>query len=69
MWLEVDDEIFNLDKIRYITKSDYSVNGGSMEYVIYLDEYQISYDNEKDRDNDFYNISIALKINKNYLKI
>ena len=69
MWLEVDDELFNLDKIRYITKSDQSVNGGSMEYVIYLDEYQISYDNEKDRDNDFYNISIALKINKNYLKI
>lgn len=68
MWLELNDELYNLNKIRYITKKDYN-NENKIEYMLYFDDLYILYDNESERNNDFLNIKIALKNNKKYLKL
>lgn len=68
MWLELNDELYNLNKIRYITKKDYN-NENKIEYMLYFDDLYILYDNEFERNNDFLNIKIALKNNKKYLKL
>lgn len=68
MWLELNDELYNLNKIRYITKKDYN-NENKIEYMLYFDDLYILYDNKSERNNDFLNIKIALKNNKKYLKL
>ena len=68
MWIELNDELYNLNKIRYITKKDYN-NENKIEYMLYFDDLYILYDNESERNNDFLNIKIALKNNKKYLKL
>jgi hypothetical protein len=69
MWLELNDELYNLDRITYIAKKNHNISEDSIEYVIYLDNLYIRYDNENERNNDYINIKMKLKTNKKYLKL
>ena len=69
MWLEINNEIYNFNRVKYIAKKNHNIDEDNIEYVIYLDDFYIRYDNEKERNNDYINIKMALKNNKQYLKL